>query len=142
MDSRGRRDVGCFDYLTSAGDVVVDRNGTVHPYVVNRSADRIDYGLLNIPNIIGVYRMGGGKEERIAFELDLPDEFDTVAIMPDLVLCPDGGSITANSSSAAVKAQPIRFSALHGKVRIEADSESGAATCYVQVKALVAERGN
>jgi hypothetical protein len=129
-----------FDYLTSPGDVVVDRNGTIHPYVVKQTASRIDYGVLHIPNIVGVYKMGGGREERIAYELDLPDGFDTLTIVPGPVFCEKGGVIAANGVSTAVKTDPIRFSALRGRVRIEADSNSGDATCYVQVKELVAER--
>lgn len=130
-----------FEYLTAEADVVVDRKGTIRPYVTKRSADRIEYGLLHIPDIVGVYRPGKGREERIAFELDLPDGFDTVTIVPDRVQCRGGGGIWANGIAVEVGPQAITFTDLRGRVRIEAESRSGNETCYVKVKELVAGRG-
>lgn len=129
--------IDLFEYINfEKGDVIIDDNGVVRPYIQEHTAERIKYGLLHLPNYIGTVVDADGKRGTLVYEVELPRGFDVLTLSAQGSACPEPVKIAANGVAKPVQSGTVEFSGLRGTVRLTANEIDR--TCYVVLKDIVA----
>ena len=127
-----------FEYLSAASaDILIAGSGTIRPYVVEKEADRVRFGLEHIPNYFGRRGMLSGSTGEVAFEIDMPGAYPVLTVIPLHASCRDG-VVIANNERRPMSSEPMVFTGIGRKVVLRA--EGTGRECYFVVKELYATK--